>query len=118
LAKHFTGKVCKTKSPKGVLYIRNVDGEENAKGEVISYFPVARGIKTERYTLAITIDSKKQVKEMLLFDDKNDPYQMNTLNINDHQHLLKKLTKQMGALLKNANDPWYREKMLPELIRY
>ena len=118
LAKFFTGKACKSKSPKGVLYIRNFDGEENANGEVISYFPEARGIKTLRYTLAITIDSKKQVKEILLFDDKNDPYQMHSLDINQHQQLLKKLTKQMGGLLKNANDPWYREKILTELIRY
>jgi len=100
------------------LYIRNFDGEENANGEVISYFPEARGIKTLRYTLAITIDSKKQVKEILLFDDKNDPYQMHSLDINQHQQLLKKLTKQMGGLLKNANDPWFREKILTELIRY
>ena len=34
--------------PSGVLYLRNLNGEKNADGKIISYFPEARGIKTER----------------------------------------------------------------------
>jgi len=37
----------------------NSDGDKNTAGKVISYFPVSRGIKTARYTLAIDIDKKK-----------------------------------------------------------
>ncbi len=106
------------KAPKGVLYIRNVDGEKNAEGKVISYFPVARGIKTERYTLAITIDRKKNLKEVLLFDDKKDPYQMNSLDYSKTKKLYRKLTRQMAALLKEAGDPWFREKILSQEIDY
>ena len=106
------------KAPKGVLYIRNVDGEKNAAGKVISYFPVARGIKTERYTLAITIDRKKNLKEVLLFDDKKDPYQMNSLDYRKNKKLYRKLTRQMGTLLKEADDPWFREKILSQEIKY
>lgn len=106
------------KAPKGVLYIRNVDGEKNTEGKVISYFPIARGIKTERYTMAITIDRKKNLKEVLLFDDKKDPYQMNSLDYNKNKKLYRKLTRQMSVLLKEADDPWYREKILSQEFKY
>ena len=112
LAAHLSGKVSKVKAPKGVLYIRNVDGDVNDKDEVLNYFPVARGIKTDRYTLAITIDRDKQVKEILLFDDKKDPYQMHPLDAGRNKSLMKRLTRQMKELLKQANDPWYRESIL------
>jgi len=111
-------KSCKRKAPKGVLYIRNIDGEKDAEGKVQSYFPVARGIKTHRYTMAITIDQQKQVKEVLLFDDKKDPYQLQSLDVEKYPKLFKKLTKQMSGLLQKADDPWYREKILSDLIQY
>lgn len=103
-------KACKRGAPKGVLYIRNVDGEKNAEGEVQNYFPVARGIKTDRYTMCITIDKQKKMKEILLFDDQKDPYQQHPLDVEKHPKLFKKLRRQMKVLLKEANDPWYREK--------
>lgn len=111
-------KSCKRDAPKGVLYLRNVDGEKDAAGKVQSYFPIARGIKTQQYTMAITIDKKKQVKEILLFDDKKDPYQMQPLDKDKNKKIFKQLTKEMGKLLKNADDPWYREKILSDLISY
>lgn len=113
LRKPFTGR-----SPEGVLYIRNVNGEKDKEGKVVNYFPVARGIKTEQYTLSITIDKDKKVKEILLFDDFNDPYQMNNLNIDKNQKIFKMLCKEMVPLLKNADDPWYKEKILVDLIPY
>lgn len=109
---------CNKKAPKGVLYIRNVDGKKDNEGLVLDYFPVARGIKTHDYTLAITINRDKKIKEVLLFDDKNDPYQLNPLDAKQNQKLYKKLTKQMGVLLKKANDPWFRERILSDVIDY
>lgn len=93
-------------SPKGVLYIRNVDGEKDAEGKVQSYFPVARGLKTDRYTLAITLTRSLDIKEILLFDDVKDPYQLN--NIADKK-LIRKLAGQLEPLLKKADDPWVKE---------
>lgn len=106
------------KSPQGALYLKNGDGKKDADGKVISYFPVSRGIKTDRYTLAISINRKKEITEMLLFDDKNDPYQMHPLKAGDHTKELKQLYQQMAALLKEADDPWYREKILSNIIPY
>lgn len=106
-------------APKAALYIRNSDGKKNAEGKSISYFPVARGVKTERYTLAITIDKKtKKLNEVLMFDDLKDPYQLHNLSIEKNKYLFQSLCNLMPALLKKANDPWYKERMLSEFILY
>ena len=106
-------------APKAVLYIQNIDGLKNNEGKVLSYFPVSRGVKTDRYTLAISIDKKtKQLKSVLLFDDLKDPYQIQNLPIEKHKKLFTSLCKQMPALLKKANDPWYKEKILSDIIPY
>lgn len=105
------------KSPKGILYIRNVDGTKDENGLVQSYFPIARGIKTQQHTLAITLDRQKRVKEVLLFDDKNDPYQMQSLSVSSNKKLMQQLLKQMQALLVQANDPWHREAIFQEVSK-
>lgn len=106
-------------APKAVLYIQNIDGQKNSEGKVVSYFPVSRGVKTDRYTLSITIDKKtKKLKQVLLFDDLKDPYQMRNLSIEKNKKLFASLCKQMPTLLKKANDPWYKELILNEIIPY
>lgn len=104
---------------EGALYIRNTDGEKDAQGKVISYFPVARGIKTLRYTMAITIDKKtKGIKDVLLFDDVKDPYQQHNIPFKDNKKLFHELCRQMVPLLKEANDPWYKQRILNSCIPY
>jgi len=101
------------------LYIRNTDGEKNAEGKVISYFPISRGIKTKDYTLSLTIDREtKELKESLLFHDSVDPYQMHNLSLADNEDIVFSLTGKLMLLLKEANDPWYKEKILNDLIPY
>ncbi|MDR3062015.1 MAG: sulfatase [Dysgonamonadaceae bacterium] len=107
------------KRPQAALYIQNMDGEKDAKGLVTSYFPSARGIKTERYTLAIYIDKNtKKVRKTLLFDDITDPYQLNNLNINRYFKVYNELCKKMAVLLKEINDPWFRDRILSDQIPY
>ena len=69
-------------------------------------------------TLAITIERKKNLKEVLLFDDKKDPYQISSLDYSKNKKLYRKLTRQMSGLLKEAGDPWFREKILSQEIKY
>ena len=54
----------------------------------------------------------------MLFDDKKDPYQMNSLDYRKNKKLYRKLTRQMSGLLKEAGDPWFREKILSQEINY
>ena len=106
------------KLPSGVLYLRNLNGEKNADGKIISYFPEARGIKTERYTLAISIDKQHNIKHIFFYDDIKDPYQMNNLSITENQKIFEDLCRQMGQLLKQVNDPWYKDRILSSKIPY
>lgn len=106
------------KAPEGVLYIRNVDGDKDSEGNVVNYFPVARGLKTNRYTLAITINRDKSIEEILFFDDKEDPYQMNSLSIEKHKKEFKQLCLQMANQLKEAGDLWYKQRILSDIILY
>lgn len=118
-AGRFTGKDNSTPLRTGALYIRNNDGDKDADGNVINYFPTARGIKTDRYTLALTIDKKtRQLKSALLFDDLNDPYQQHNLPLNEYPEVVADLCQQMVPLLKEADDPWYHQRILPSLIPY
>lgn len=118
LSKELTSLKLTKNAPKAVLYIRNTDGDQNAEGKFINYFPVCRGVKTERYTLAITIDRNKKLKDVLMFDDLKDPYQMNNLSIDTNKDLFLSLCKQLPKLLKKANDSWFRERILSDLIPY
>ncbi|MDR1584703.1 MAG: sulfatase [Prevotellaceae bacterium] len=118
LSKYLYSQKTDKKAPQGALYLRNEAGEKNGKGEITGYFPAARGIKTRTHTLAITVDRKKQLKETLFFDDVKDPYQLNNLPIEENREIFRKLCKEMGLLLKQADDPWYRESILNELIPY
>jgi arylsulfatase A-like enzyme len=119
LSDEFINQNLSKDAPKAVLYIRNSDGNKNTKGKFISYFPVARGVKTDRFTLSITIDKKtKQLKDVLMFDDLQDPYQMNNLSVEQNKELFRSLCSQMPALLKKANDPWYKERILSDIIPY
>ena len=105
--------------PTGALYIQNIDGEKDENGLVKTYFPSSRGIKTADYTLALYIDRKtKQLKKSLLFNDAKDPYQLNNLPLEENKEIVAQLYREMGAMLKEINDPWYTEKNLSDKIPY
>ena len=107
------------KRPTGALYIQNLDGEKDENGLVQTYFPSSRGIKTAQYTLALYIDrNTKQLKKSLLFDDVKDPYQLHNLSLEENKEVVEQLYREMGAMLKEINDPWYTEKILSDRIPY
>lgn len=103
----------------GALYIRNGDGDRDSLGNVTSYFPVARGIKTDRYTLALTIDKKTgKLKSSLFFDDVADPYQLRNIPLDEQPATVADLCARMVDLLREADDPWYRQRILADMIPY
>ena len=105
--------------PTGALYIQNMDGEKDADGKVRTYFPSARGFKSAKYTLALYIDRKDhKLTKSLLFDDENDPYQLNNLPLDEHSEVVKELCAEMGKVLKEIEDPWYLEGILKDMILY
>lgn len=105
--------------PAGALYIQNVDGEKDSNGLVQSYLPSSRGIKTAHYTLALYIDRKtKQLTRSVLFDDEKDPYQLHNLPLEENREVMTQLCREMGVLLKQIDDPWYKERILSEYVPY
>lgn len=58
------------------------------------------------------------MEEVLFFDDEKDPYQMNNLDWNDFPQERKMLLSELSGLLKKADDPWFRERILNEIISY
>ena len=104
---------------KGALYIRNVDGIKDKHGISSGYFPEARGVKTLTHTFVLSINkSDKTLKQMLLIDDVNDPDQMHPLPVEENKELVSQLLSLMSELLREANDPWYKEKILSNIIPY
>lgn len=115
----FFDPAVKMKRPQGALYIRNLDGDRDEQGKVVNYFPVARGIKTAQYTLALFIDRETgKVAKTLFFDDQKDPYQLENLSLEAYPEVVEHLYRQMAVLLKEANDPWYRNRILSDRIPY
>ncbi len=96
----------KVPRPDAALYFQNLDGEKDAQGIVKDYFPVARGIKTARYTLALYIDRRGRLKRTLFFDDQADPYQMHNLNPRMYQKPYRQLVGKMMSMLRDIDDPW------------
>lgn len=104
--------------PKGALYIKNTDGAKNEEGKIISYFPMGRGLKTHKYTIALYINRDNKLVETILFDDQKDPYQLHNLPFEEYPEIVQELLKELGQELKRIDDPWYKENILSELIRY
>ncbi len=104
--------------PTSALYIRNIDGEKDSTGLVVSYFPVARGIKTHQYTLEFTIDRDYQLISTKFFNDQEDPYQLNNLPVEKDNPVIQSLVHEMAFWLKRSEDPWYKNQILNDWIQY
>ena len=73
------------------------------------------GVKTHQYTYAINASGEL----IALFDNEQDPYQLNSLALSKippkHQHMLK---SELGKWLQHINHQWYVEKKHPSMITY
>ena len=102
--------------PDATLYIRNLDGEKDADGIVHGIFPEARGVRTDRYTMEIAIDRDKKLSRVLIFDDWNDPYQMENIPYTENSELFAELCRTLDRKLEESNDIWHREGILDKLL--
>ncbi|QHI70117.1 sulfatase family protein [Tichowtungia aerotolerans] len=73
-----------------------------------------RGLRTDRYTYQID-----ETGEQMLFDNKNDPYQMTKLQLTDIPEAdADFILSELGMWLKQSGDPWFRQKKLSSVIKY
>lgn len=104
--------------PKSALYIKNIDGKRDQDNKVTDYFPVSRGIKTKRYSLALEIDDNANLSCILFFDNSHDPYQLHNLSFTPSAPLERSLLAALAEELVRTNDPWATEQVLAELLPY
>ena len=102
--------------PDAVLYIRNVNGETDPDGLVRGFFPVARGVKTDRYTMEVAVKRNGNLSRVMIFDDLKDPYQMRNLDWRSNPELFSELCSVLAAKLREADDVWHREGRLETLF--
>ena len=81
------------KRPTSALYL-NCSGPHGGR----------RGLRTNRYTFTITPD-KNGNKEILLFDNPKDPYQLSNI-AETNPAIVRKLTAELKRWLEKTNDPW------------
>lgn len=73
-----------------------------------------RGIRSYRYSLEIDEDGSSRV-----FDNKLDPYQMQSLSLEDLPvKIRKQLLASLGKWLQRMNDSWYNTRKNADLIPY
>lgn len=101
------GKDCAR--PEAALYIRNLDGEKGPDGIVHGFFPQARGIRTGRYSMEVSIDRDTTISQVLIFDNIKDPYQMTPISCEDNPELFRTLCGILEEKLMESDDIWYRE---------
>lgn len=104
--------------PNHSLYIRNLDGETDSIDRIISYFPQSRGIRTQRYTLSLEINRNHELCNILMFDNKQDPYQQNNIALTSQPKLAQDLLTRLAHELTRIDDPWAEDKILSELLPY
>ncbi len=104
--------------PQSALYIRNLNGQKDEDGMVRGIFPGARGVKTGRYSMEISIDRRYRLKDVMLFDNVEDPYQMVNIDYREHPELFMELCAELQLKLEESNDIWYRENILTAIINH
>ena len=114
----FTEKDSHIQRPKGALYIKYARGEFNKEGKVETSIPIARGLKTQNYTLALFVDKENKLEKTYFFNDEKDPYQLQNLPLDSHPEIVKEILDEMGRQMKEFNDPWYTNRILDDLIDY
>jgi hypothetical protein len=63
-----------------------------------------RGLRTHRHTFTITPLGNGK-KKVLLFDNQQDPYQLNNI-AESKPKLVQKLTNELNRWLRKTHDPW------------
>ncbi len=100
--------------PASQLYIRNVNPPKGEDGLFHGFFPQARGIKTQKWTMEIVIDRKYRVKSVSIFDDIADPYQMNPIAHGSCPEF-PSLLEELRTRLREADDIWYRDGIIDKV---
>ncbi len=79
--------------------------------------PEARGLINERYTLKVA-DLGDNNNDIFLYDNKNDPYQLQKIKVAERRSVANDMLKELGRLLAKTNDPWFQQRKFDQIITY
>ena len=78
-----------------------------------------KGVRTADYLLAVSYKDENEYGATMLFDIRNDPYQLNNLGFDEiPESDLEFLRSELGRLLCESNDPWYKRRLYSDFIIY
>ena len=115
LASHILDEGAECTLPRSVLYIKNADEPKDEEGLIHGYFPMTRGIKTARHSLAITLNRDTTIREIQMFDDIADPYQFHNIGIEENSELYNDLCATLAQKLVDTQDPWHRNGIMRKI---
>ncbi|TVZ55659.1 arylsulfatase A-like enzyme [Lutibacter sp. Hel_I_33_5] len=105
---------------EGIDFSKNItkpsSNYKNKPESILLLLSNSRGILTDRYTLCIT--GGKKPFEAFIYDNVNDPYQLNKISFNEKPKIATQLLKQLGEKLIATNDPWYKKRRYKKIIPY
>lgn len=82
----------------------------------------SRGVLTKKYTLCLSNKNNNKKgsdnKRFFIYDNENDPYQLNKISLEDKPKVADDLLTKLGQLLKETNDPWFQNKKYKGIIPY
>jgi len=100
------------KDTRDAILLMNLTHFNNTS--LINGLDTYRGVQTKQYTYARFEDQTP----WLLFDNANDPYQMNNLVDNpEHKKLINELNGKLDVLLMNAGDPENTQQIYDRIIK-
>lgn len=102
MGQDFSGHILGQGGPEPEAQLIMHISKDNASGGQKHPAPIFRGVRTARHTYAVGEENL-----MYLFDNREDPYQMNNLAArSEHETLRKELHAILVKLLENAEDPY------------
>jgi len=98
--------------------------EEEPEG-ILLLLHNSRGVLSKDYTLQLQEENKARghkkaadLKAAYLFDNKNDPYQLTKIPLEEKPEAAKKLLNILAKELERTNDPWFQKRKYSEVVPY
>ena len=66
--------------------------------------------------MEITINKNHKIERVLIFNDIEDPYQLENISWKENPELFRDLCSILAEKLEESNDIWYRENILGEIL--
>lgn len=115
--------LCNAPKPEGLDgtdFSALLETGEGAKPTAVLFTQQKRkGVRTADYLFTVAYGNEREHGELLLFDLRQDPYQLHPLMPTDiPAEDMSRLCSALGELLSRSADPWFTRRLYPDIISY